>query len=622
MSEFVIKPRLGHEQETQQEEQSVSSRIKEALVRIGDHQSSSIEEIIETVVNFLHEEQSAHQEEIIDCLLECVQHLPLKISLYASITGILNLKNYGFVASLVAATHTQLQKTLVAGNLRKSKLLVRFLAELLNVNVILPKTLLVIFDQFLFAISSVLQSGDGLPIDEPDSKAFGRADFLIYILLMTIPYAASELHERNKEDLLSIVGRMDSYFAQRPSRLSTTLLPFDLDDEPLDRLVHLYKCMKQSQESGWANATVSKLYKRFEGKLNACVQHSMESFAVLEQSTEFNAALQLFKIFGTPPEATAYNPLDRILLEDLILDTVYFFNEARKDCVRQISSINLPYPTQEIIIETILGQLLFLPNPEFKTLYYAVLLSDISRLDTLYADAICRAVDLLFQRMGSMDIECIDRLADFVSYYLTNNDYKWEWQSFLSYAHRKETLQYYFLQYTLGGCSDMAYAERIKSVVPSELHHFLRVSSPPIFVYEDKDTQAAQIAKGFVSSIRKKESPEVVTNRTTEQIQSFSPTEKVEIVFNVCFFMGYKSFGHLGYILEKYESFLQSICNTKELGKQVLDLVEEYWGSDWLHKTTYIDRLISYKIVDGFDVIQWLFSTKRSSDATKLVINL
>eukprot|EP00002_Diphylleia_rotans_P026416 TRINITY_DN5266_c0_g1_i1.p1 TRINITY_DN5266_c0_g1~~TRINITY_DN5266_c0_g1_i1.p1 ORF type:complete len:755 (+),score=126.95 TRINITY_DN5266_c0_g1_i1:50-2314(+) len=610
MSDFVIKPRVSVDSDGLEEHVSIESKLKSAIVRIGDQNDVSLEDSIEQLVAFLEEQQNNHHDVIVSFLLDSVQCLPLKTPIYGSVVGLLNIKSFEFVGLLLAKSHTILQIALENRDTLKAKLMIRFLAELVNTNVILPETLCTIFSQFLNAALATLGENQALQSSVSAKNAYARADFLVYLVLITLPYVGAVLCEKSRQDTEQVMEVLDQYFSRRPARLSAILSPFDLQNEPLDRLVHLHNCVKECKGDEWENTSIARIYLRFSAKLQASLQHKFEPLVLPGESAEFKAAVQVFQIFGSYSGKVVCRPIDRLLLEDLILDTIFYFNEARKECVKQIASIELPYSSEEIVIETIFGQLLFLPSPEFKTLYYNVLLGDLGRHSPSALGVIYRAVTLMFERMSSMDIECVDRLADFMAYHLSNTDYKWDWSPYLPYASRAQTVQHYFMKGLIAGCVQFSHHGRIASVLPPELFDLLPSVPEPRFRYENGTGREALIARQFLLKLRMKEFHENVISWLNREIDFPDKLLRVDVVTQSCYAAGQKTFSHIGYIFEKYQTYLQSVCNDKASRRKALSGLSDFWQHDWHHYTTYIDRLLTFMIVSNLDVLEWLFSEK------------
>lgn len=81
-------------------------------------------------------------------------------------------------------------------------------------------------------------------------------------------------------------------------------------------------------------------------------------------------------------------------------------------------------------IQVIFAQILKLPSPPFRPVFYTCVLSELCRADqSPIPRALGRSVKILFDRLQDMDAECMTRLCSWFAHHLSNFSFTWDWQA-------------------------------------------------------------------------------------------------------------------------------------------------------------------------------------------------
>ena len=178
-----------------------------------------------------------------------VVELPTKIVSYCIIAALLNAKRPLFGQSLVYKVQEELSIALEDGQRRRAKMLLRFLATLVNMNVVDVNDLSSLLSSFIRAIQD---AGDAVPQEYSDNLA--------YILLSTIPYCAKHLDSSAPGDLDRILSDIDSYMeTRRCSALpSSSVFNRDKNIGEEDVLVHLVAALKQCRRNTWSVPSIQE----------------------------------------------------------------------------------------------------------------------------------------------------------------------------------------------------------------------------------------------------------------------------------------------------------------------------------------------------------------------------
>jgi|SRR5690554_1306460 len=93
-------------------------------------------------------------------------------------------------------------------------------------------------------------------------------------------------------------------------------------------------------------------------------------------------------------------------------------------------------------------------------------------------------MDLLFERLDKLDVECIDRFASWFSHHVSNLDFKWDWEHWEWALQHGESRQVLFLREVIDRLVRMSYIERISKTLPEDFRSLLPPRPTPIFVYD------------------------------------------------------------------------------------------------------------------------------------------
>ncbi|CAJ0752572.1 7007_t:CDS:2 [Entrophospora sp. SA101] len=169
------------------EKDTPDKRLTKLLIILGDKMSpQEIHSNIGIVSNLIQTEYAKYEINILKAIKNCFMELPTKTFVYGTLIGLLNVARSDIGAAIVKMTSQSLQQCLNEGNWRGAKLSLKFFAELTNSNVILPRTMLDIYDDLLTTL------------DEPNVKM-----------------VATRLHDRSPDILEGILSKIERYFYAR-----------------------------------------------------------------------------------------------------------------------------------------------------------------------------------------------------------------------------------------------------------------------------------------------------------------------------------------------------------------------------------------------------------------------
>jgi nuclear cap-binding protein subunit 1 len=78
------------------EQAEIEDRLESLIIRVGDKTSSSLESNLEGLASVLEADLNTYKSKILRILSECPIQMPEKCSIYSTLVGLLNAKNYNF----------------------------------------------------------------------------------------------------------------------------------------------------------------------------------------------------------------------------------------------------------------------------------------------------------------------------------------------------------------------------------------------------------------------------------------------------------------------------------------------------------------------------------------------
>ena len=78
------------------EHMEIEDRLESLILRVGEKSTSSLESNLEGLSSVLEADLSTYKSKILKILIECAIKLPDKCTIYTTLIGLLNTKNYSF----------------------------------------------------------------------------------------------------------------------------------------------------------------------------------------------------------------------------------------------------------------------------------------------------------------------------------------------------------------------------------------------------------------------------------------------------------------------------------------------------------------------------------------------
>ncbi|KAL3325411.1 hypothetical protein AABB24_036575 [Solanum stoloniferum] len=615
------------------------SSWRSLLLRLGEKcpeyaGNADFKDQIDACHSLVRREIEHSGDDVFPFLLQCAEQLPHKIPLYGTLIGLLNLENEEFVSKLVESTQINLQDALETGQCNKIRILMRFLTVLMCSKVIQPSALVVIFESLLSSAATTVDEEKGIPSWQ------ARADFYITCILSCLPWGGAELVEQVPEEIERVMVGVEAYLSIR-RRVSDAGVSVFEDIEETNNVVNekdfledLWSRVQDLSNRGWKLDSVPRLHLSFEAQLVAGKSHDLSPVSCPEQpgppgalsgiafgrqkhEAELKYPQRIRRLNIFPSNKTEdLQPIDRFVVEEYLLDVLFFLNGCRKECAAYMVGLPVPFRYEYLMAETIFSQLLLLPQPPFRPIYYTLVIIDLCKaLPGAFPAVIAGAVRALFDKITDLDMECRTRLILWFSHHLSNFQFIWPWEEWAYVLDLpKWAPQRVFVQEVLEREVRLSYWDKIKQSIENApaLEELLPPRGGPQFKYSAEDgTDPTERALSL-------ELKDMVKGRKTarEMIswveENVFPAHGFDITLGVVvqtlLDIGSKSFTHLITVLERYGQVIAKMCTDDDQQVKLIMEVSSYWKNSAQMTAIAIDRMMSYRLISNLAIVRWVFS--------------
>ncbi|KAH3745015.1 nuclear cap-binding protein subunit 1 [Pelomyxa schiedti] len=576
------------------------------LITLGDKEqlgAQTLESKLEDAIPIILSDYAKNQEAFIDLLMQCVCFIPIKTHIYATVVGLARIENREFGEKVVSKLQEELQDSFTTmKDTRTCKLLLRFLAELVNASVIASAVMLKTFDILLSSLQEK---------DQPRP----RSDFFLYLIMATLPWVARTLVQTDREAVTNILNHIEEQMSGRADSISALSV---WEDEGVDYLQWVWQQTAKANDCNWHTDTILQPYTHFLDKLSVSRHHSYTSFLTIPPNRSdyiYPKRKATFFILAAESETA---PLDRFIAEEYIVDTLFYFNASPKDAIKQLMQLS-SFTDAAVIMEVIFAQMFQLPSPPFRLLYYGVLIAELCKVDKIFVSLMVKSTDVLFNHLETMDAECVDRFSEWFSWHLTNFDHLWGWASWDAVLHQPEipSAKTSFVRDTLEHCVCLSYWERVQRAIPPAFMVFMPAKPTPSFPWglsSADQVRADQSLGQMAAKMLEKLQSKTASDQLKKWLDSIvcdggvSVDSRLSLFIFCVLHIGSKSISHLTAPLERYHQLLGAYITSAADRQKVLSCIVTYWLHSTQRQQISIERFLAYKLLDPQSVINWIFS--------------
>ncbi|ULU12767.1 hypothetical protein L3Y34_015778 [Caenorhabditis briggsae] len=594
----------------------VEKKLQEVIGKVGDKNTgSSIEANLEKLTAFLHDDLEKYRSSIIDIVAGCAIYLPNRVTVYTTLVGLLNAKNFNFGGDVVEKLIAEQQDLLLKQKYQEAQNLAIFLCDLGNSGVLTAQS-----------IGEYLESFIAAAFEENMPQV--RNDYYIQTVLRCLPWIGKELTEKAQEQMENIVEAVGKYLEMRNKNHVPLLRVWregSTDQEQEDYLESLSAQIENLRTANWMQNHIPRYYNTFEAVLQDALQHNLPSFSSPEHTSDmiYPYPLVVFRLFqdadcGTDSQLPSGHSIDRFLFEGEISWIIEKNQFNRKSCARELLAFADENPTAPVgflIFETIFGQMLRLPHAPYPAIFHCSLVLELLKLKPNdYPNILCKTVDLIFSRADSMQPICIDRMVDWFSFHLSNFQYRYTWDEWKDCISNDEfSGRQVFLREVIEKCRRLGSYEKIIAALPSD---FVKIhpASPEIRYLLDEEDAMSQRAETFTQMFQERQPADAFLKELK------STDENDELPYNINEFgvfvtvmlkMASKTYSHNFSALFRYKDTLKTVCDAAEqYQEKLLETLYSCWKSNQQMLMILTDKLLKMQIIDCSSVVGWLFDEK------------
>ncbi|XP_043654344.1 nuclear cap-binding protein subunit 1 [Drosophila teissieri] len=574
------------------------------------------------------------KKHIMSLLITCVGSHPGQASVYATFVGLLNVGDFDFASECLSFMLQKAYESMHTRDWSKCRGVVHFLVDLYNCQVIPSSSLLTLLAAFLKECEA-LRDPDDVVVAAPQT----RRDWLAYCVLSAMPLIGRDLEGEAAFEKLMVSVQI---YIKKRCALHTTMLSVWRDLKQRDSLELLWQQVDGLRQEHWAepeHQLIPRPYMTFDETLSHGQMHYIRDFQLAphEQGCRYPPPRVCFRIFSYDSVGEILHlpspvRIERHLLEAQIQDMLHSYHKERRICADSLlgyAASKPQLPVYHCIVEVILGEMLQLPTAQWININYGALLVQLCKgQPDKVPQVVVQAMDILFNRLGSMSVACFDRLVNWVSHHISNFGFICQWskwaQSLPSPIDPSATnLQpkVVFLRELIKKCLRFSYHQRIAEILPDTLAGFLPPPALPHFKFVDETLPGAILSKILLEAMRSKQSCPEMISEIISATTGIGPLLKINVFTQNCLHLGSKSFSHTFAILSKYHSVFKDLAaGDPEKQLAILNGIFDVWVASDQYKFVVSEKLVKMEIIEPISLVTWIFDPMMRQELTKMYV--
>lgn len=618
----------AHKRRRTSEPIEIEDRLESLICRVGEKSTSSLESNLEGLAGVLEADLPNYKSKILRILCAVARLLPEKLTVYTTLVGLLNARNYNFGGEFVEAMVRQLKEALKGNAYNEAVFLVRFLSDLVNCHVIAAPSMVAMFENFV----SVTQEEDIPQV---------RSDWYVYAVLTSLPWVGKELYEKKDVEMERILSLIDSYLKRRHKTHVPMLQVWTADKPHLQEeyLDCIWAQIQKLKKDRWQERHILRPYLAFDSVLCEALQHNLPPFTPPPhtEDSQYPVPKVVFRMFDYTdapegPVMPGSHSAERFVIEENLHCIIRSHWKERKTCAAQLLSYpgKSKIPLNYHIVEVVFSELFQLPlSPQVEVMYTSLLIELCKLQPGSLPQVLAQATEMLYMRLDTMNTSCIIRFINWFSHHLSNFQFRWSWEDW-SDCLAEDDLDKpkpKFVKEVLEKCMRLSYHQRIVEIVPSTFAALL--PSNPICIYKFGDESNSSIpgytvAVNLTNAIKNKATNEELMNILKEipnpnqdddddEGVGFNPL-KIDVFLQTLLHLASKSFSHSFSALAKFHEIIKALAESEEGKLHVLRVMYEAWKNHPQMLSVLVDKMIRTQIVNCAAVANWIFSTELSGD--------
>ncbi|XP_055461304.1 nuclear cap-binding protein subunit 1 [Psammomys obesus] len=622
-----------HKRRKTSDANETEDHLESLICKVGEKSACSLESNLEGLAGVLEADLPNYKSKILRLLCTVARLLPEKLTIYTTLVGLLNARNYNFGGEFVEAMIRQLKESLKANNYNEAVYLVRFLSDLVNCHVIAAPSMVAMFENFV----GVTQEEDVPQV---------RRDWYVYAFLSSLPWVGKELYEKKDAEMDRIFSSTESYLKRR-QKTHVPMLQVWTADKPHPQeeyLDCLWAQIQKLKKDRWQERHILRPYLAFDSILCEALQHNLPPFTPPPHTEDsvYPMPRVIFRMFDYTddpegPVMPGSHSVERFVIEENLHCIIKSYWKERKTCAAQLVSYpgKNKIPLNYHIVEVIFAELFQLPAPPHIDVMYTTLLIELCKLQPgSLPQVLAQATEMLYMRLDTMSTTCVDRFINWFSHHLSNFQFRWSWEDWSDCLTQDlESPKPKFVREVLEKCMRLSYHQHILDIVPPTFSALCPANPTCIYKYGDESSNslpghsvALCLSVAFKSKATNDEIFSILKdvpnpNQVDDDDEGFrfNPL-KIEVFVQTLLHLAAKSFSHSFSALAKFHEVFKTLAESDKGKLHVLRVMFEVWRNHPQMIAVLVDKMIRTQIVDCAAVANWIFSSELSRDFTRLFV--
>ncbi|CAM1508318.1 Fc.00g051660.m01.CDS01 [Cosmosporella sp. VM-42] len=634
-------------------------RVRRQLLSIADSPlrrwADEVQSIAHMVADNYEDEQL--RATFIDLVMQLLLEQPLKTPFVAAVVLVINTIKPELVDEVLTRLADAAQTKISQGEWRDVKLYLKFLACLqacLDGDGVFPLL------EELFSRAADLQTASS-------DDTIGTE--LVKIILLTIPYIMVAAPGQFQQKAADLMDKTD-IIASEPHALQALVDPHHPEGKDASPGASLSVCMllqKQLQTEAandWALKCLPRPWElpleeiEAQEKLANAPKHALPAITIPE--TVIRGPRPLFPeiYLSVYPDqevssVPAVTDIAASLIRDGLVDTINILDFNRNVTARYLMDLDCyfadgtfvkratpfdelkNFPTgrttwkpEDVAVDTVFSQLLQLPTPERKLVYYHSVLTEACKLaPAAIAPSLGRAIRYLYRNSPHMDLELSYRFLDWFSHHLSNFGFTWKWAEWADDTGLPELHPCkWFLKGALDKEVRLSFAQRIQKTLPESYQPLIgpeKEKDVPDFKFNDPDTPFSKEGQEIGTLLRKKAAdeefqPAIDSIQAQATEQALDPlVASTDVFMTAVCWVGSKSLSHVLACIDRTKTRLLDAGSASEAARaQIIASVMNYWHAHPGVALSIVEKLLNYSILTPFSVVDWALVSSAPANGT------
>ncbi|KAF7558999.1 hypothetical protein G7046_g5150 [Stylonectria norvegica] len=634
-------------------------RVRRQLLSIADSPLRRWHEEVQSIAHMVAENYDDEnlRTVFLDLVMQLLIEQPLKTPFVAAVVLITNTLKPELVDEVLTRLAQATETKIGLGEWRDVKLYLKFLACLqscLEGDGIFPLL------EELFNRAADLQTASS-------DDTIGTE--LVKTILLTIPYIMAAAPGEFKQQAADLMDKTD-IIASEPHALQALVDPYVPEGDEESPAAALNVCMllqKQLQAEAakdWELFCLPRPWQlpleeiEAQEKLTNAPKHALPAISIPE--TVVAGPRPLFpeiylSVYADQevPSVPAVTDIAASLIRDGLVDTINILDFNRNvtarylmdlDCyfaegtfvkratpfdeLRNIAPGRSTWKPEDVAVDTVFSQLLQLPSPERKLVYYHSVLTEACKLaPAAIAPSLGRAIRHLYRNSPRMDLELSYRFLDWFSHHLSNFGFTWKWAEWADDTALPDINPCkWFLKGALDKEVRLSFAQRIQKTLLEPYLPMVGIEKEqdvPDYKFKNPDTPFSKEGQELGALLRKK-APDEEIQPIIDSIQaqaselSLDPlVASTDVFMTAVCWVGSKSLSHVLACIDRTKGRLLDAGVASEAARsQIISAVMAYWHAHPGVAISIIEKLLNYSILTPFSVVDWALVASTPANGT------